>query len=287
MASPIAESWVYATVRIENQWGRRGSGFLVARQLDADKLRIFLVTNKHVLHEDPRVRQEATLIQCDVNVETEDGEVVGRRHKIDIVIADGSKRWKEHPDQNVDVLAIDITELMVKYPRIEFKWASYDLFADEQKIDDLDITIGEDVLVIGYPLGLRQGATNFPLVRQGILATRIGERIHDEYRGDDGKMRTRILRGFLIDGGVVPGSSGSPVILKPTIGRFVKGDIAMGPAPSILLGIISETKFAPIETEIGDLPSFAGLGLAFDAVTVKETIELFFAEPGPTSSAAG
>lgn len=50
----------------------------------------------------------------------------------------------------------------------------------------------------------------------------------------------------------------------------------MGVPQPVLLGIIAETRYAPIETREGNIPSFAGLGLAFDAETVKETIELFF-----------
>jgi hypothetical protein len=51
----------------------------------------------------------------------------------------------------------------------------------------------------------------------------------------------------------------------------------MGFSPPLLLGIIAETTYAPIPISERDyIPSFAGLGLAFDAETVKETIELFF-----------
>jgi hypothetical protein len=114
-------------------------------------------------------------------------------------------------------------------------------------------------------------------VRSGIIATRIGETFEDEYQEPDGTKRKRVIRGFLIDGATIPGSSGSPVVLKPTTGRFVKGNIVMGFSPLLLLGIIAETRYAPIPISERDyIPSFAGLGLAFDAETVKETIELFF-----------
>ena len=39
---------------------------------------------------------------------------------------------------------------------------------------------------------------------------------------------------------------------------------------------MAETKYAPVQTGQGDSWSYAGLGLAFDAETIKETIELFF-----------
>lgn len=92
---------------------------------------------------------------------------------------------------------------------------------------------------------------------------------------DDGSggTRARILRGFLYDGASIRGSSGSPVVLKPGMGRLIGNGIHMSPAPMILLGIVAEIRFV-----IGS-DNFAGLGLAFDAATIKETIELFFSSP--------
>jgi hypothetical protein len=84
------------------------------------------------------------------------------------------------------------------------------------------------------------------------------------------------MAAFLFDGATIPGSSGSPVILKPVIGRLIKRSIYLTVAPPVLLGIVAETYYAPIRQETGIIPGFAGLGLAFDAQTVKETVELFF-----------
>lgn len=269
-ASPIAKTWIYATIRIENEWGCAGTGFLVFRAIDEKSGRVFIVTNKHILHEDAEKRLAASKILLHLNIKNEEGLIVGYSEEIQLNLDDGTKRWREHPDRDVDVLAIDVTSLLVQYPQIEKKLADYSLFADKAKLEKFDITIGEEVMTIGYPLRLRQGATNFPLVRSGIIATRIGENFEDETKDLDGNIRKRILRGFLIDGGIVPGSSGSPVVLKPTTGRVVNGVIIMDSAPPLLLGIVASTIYVPMHQ------SFAGLGLAFDAETVRETIELFF-----------
>lgn len=89
-------------------------------------------------------------------------------------------------------------------------------------------------------------------------------------------MRKRILRGFLIDGAIIPGSSGSPVVIKPATIRFVRGQMVMQTFSRVFLGIIAETRYAPIVTRDTDFLSFAGLGLAFNADTIKETFELFY-----------
>lgn len=276
MASPLAQSWIYATVPIQNPQGGTGTGFLVYRFISEKQGRIFLLTNKHVVHEDPTERMKVPYVKCHFNTKESDGSYGIVAGDISLSNADGSKRFREHPDHDTDVFAFDVTDVMNLNPKIEKKWVGYDSFAMQSKRDELDITVGEEVVTIGYPLGLRQGTTNFPLLRQGIIATRIGYPILDKVRNPDGTLRDRNLRAFLIDGACIPGSSGSPVVLKPVIGRHVKNTIQLGSAPSVLLGIVAETKYAPVQVGQNVIPSFAGLGLAFEVETIKETIELFF-----------
>jgi S1-C subfamily serine protease len=276
MGSPISETWVYATMIIKNEWDQLGTGFLVFRPIDEKQGKIFLVTNKHVINEKKELRERASEITIFLNIKKEDGTTAGEVAKLLLSFKDGQKKWREHPERDVDVLAIDITDLIVKYPQIEKKWAGYSDFGVKEKLQELDVTIGDEIMVIGYPMGLKHRTTNFPLVRSGIIATKIGESLEDEIEEEDGEIRKRTLRGFLIDGATIPGSSGSPIVLKPVPARFTKKGIIMGGSPAILLGMLAETRYAPIRVGEGVILSFAGLGLAFDAETIKETIELFF-----------
>jgi len=217
-----------------------------------------------------------THVKCHFNTKEPDGSAGTTSGDIPLTNPDGSKRFREHPDADTDVAAIEITDVIQLNPKIEKRWATYDVFADEAKRTELDITVGEDVVTIGYPLGLRQGDSNFPLVRQGVIATKIGMPLKDKVESPGGTLRDRTLRAFLVDGATVPGSSGSPVILKPVIGRIQGNTIVMGAAPTVLLGIVAETKYAPVQLGATVIPSFAGLGLAFEVETIRETIELFF-----------
>lgn len=279
LASPIADSWVYATIRIENEWGKQGTGFLVSRAVDANNIKVFLCTNKHVLNRDEKKRQVATKIICHLNETNKDSKIVGVKHELPLALSNGTKRWKEHPNKDVDVLVFNITDLINERPNMIKKWVNYDLFVDKDTLSKHDITIADEVLVLGYPSIIPKLKSNFPIVRQGIIASQIGEKYVDEY-----EKRKRVLRGFLVDGGMIPGSSGSPVILKPVSGRIVNNTIVMGLAKPYLLGIIAETRYSsirPIPTKKSSILSYAGLGFAFDASTVKETIELFFEERKP------
>jgi hypothetical protein len=266
LASPLVQGWLFATVPIDNPVGESGTGFLVYRVVDADRGRVFVVT----------VRPSVPYVVCHFNTKDSNGTSGTLHGQVPLASPDGSKRFREHPDPDTDVYAIDVTDVMNLNPTIEKRWATYDLFADEAKRAELDITVGEDIVTIGYPRGLRQGASNFPLIRQGLIATKIGSSLMDRVVGTGGALRERTLRAFLIDGATVPGSSGSPVILKPVIGRIQGNAIMMGTVPPVLLGIVAETKHAPVQVGAGVIPSFAGLGLAFQVETIRETIELFF-----------
>lgn len=278
MASLIANSWIYSTVLIENDWNETGTGFLVQRKITDDQAKAFLVTNKHVINSDALLRGQAQELLIGVNMYQPDGDIIGEKGSLPLRYANGTRNWREHPDPDTDVLVVDATNLIIHFPQLAMKVMDYSVIADSAKLKQFDITIGEDVLVIGYPIGLTQGSTNHPIARAGIIATQIGELFEDEVE-ESGHIRRRKLKGFLIDGATVPGSSGSPVILRPVSGRIVSGTITHEIPPPLLLGIVAETKYAPVKTERWDSYSFAGLGLAFDGETIIEAIELFFQKP--------
>ena len=272
MASLIESTWSNATLLIETQDGR-GTGFLVGRPSGENEWRIFIVTNKHVIDEDASKRQAMTSVRLHINV-NDAGTIVGNVVDYPLVI-NSDHIWREHADSDIDVLAINAVPLFKLLNNIANKFVPEDQFAVASKRQELDITAGEEIVVVGYPSGIRQGKTNSPVIRQGIIATRIGEELHEEESDGSGGVKIRISRGFLIDGGTIPGSSGSPVILKPVTGRHIGKDIVMGTAPPVLLGIVAETRFAPINAGNEIIPGFAGLGLAFDVETIVEVLNLF------------
>jgi hypothetical protein len=277
--SQISRTWTYATVLIYNQWNQFGTGFLVQRSIDEKSAKIFLVTNKHVLNKNIAQRQSATHIICHMNKKSANGEIKGVEINFPLVYSGTSnKNWKEHPNEYIDILAIDITQLIINNPDLEKKYVDYSLFVTPEIIKSEDLTIGEDIMVLGYPSSFKQGDTNFPIVRQGIIASQLGQIYIDKTLQDtQGKIIERQIPGFLIDGGLIPGSSGSPVVLKPVIGRLKHDTIEMSVPQPYLLGIVAETRFAPIQlTPTLHTLGYADLGLAFDATKIKETIELFF-----------
>jgi hypothetical protein len=247
----------------------------VIRKIDPQKGKVFLLTNKHIIHPDPGMREKAVFLTLYLNIREKDGKVAGKSFRVPLS-EEGQKLWREHPRPDVDVLAVDITSLINSEPNLENRGAEYSLFATPKVLHDEDITEGDEVLILGYPLGLFHTRTNFPLVRQGILASRIGEKIRIRFNEPSGEMRRVNIPGFLVDAAVLPGSSGSPVVLKPVIGREIGGRVEMARATPYLLGIVSATETASIQIGNYNFSTLANLGIAFDAGTIQETIEKFF-----------
>jgi Trypsin-like peptidase domain len=272
--SVVRDFWIHSTTLIINELGGRGTGFLVGDKVDK---RIFVVTNKHVINKDKSKRDNATRLTLYFNMEKEQQGTTRRDIEVSLNL-EGKKPWREHPDKDVDLLVFNITELLKskEVPLLKSRAVLYDYFLTKELMERMDIKIADEILIIGYPdmFGLRHQTSNLPIVRQGIIASNIGENLEDwglNYKESE----RRILRAFLIDGAIIPGSSGSPVILKPTLGRNVKDKYLVEKFPSILLGMVSEMRYGIITDSISDFKSFANLGLVCNADTIKETIELF------------
>ncbi len=269
--SPISLTWVHATVRLENEKGQGGTGFLLVRRVNEKTAKAFVVTNKHVIHPDPEERKNARSLTLFLNVRGKDGGVEGASFSVPLM-EDDQPLWREHPNPSVDVFAIDVTSLITGNPHIRNKSADYSLFATAARLREKEITEGDEVLIIGFPLGLHHTRSHSPLVRQGIIATKIGEPIRVSMPDN----RRVEIPGFLVDAAIVPGSSGSPVVLKPVFGRKIGEKIEMEMAEPLLLGIVSATQLASIRVADQRFPTLAGLGIVYDAETIRETVELFF-----------
>lgn len=264
-------SLVLSTGMLQNEWGSLGSGFFFSvnkpsTSYNSDQS-LFFVTNKHVLDKNQIKRKAAKEITLHLNKKLTSGEL--RAHECTFQITYDLIR--EHPNPIADVLAIEIPIFPLKAWEIEFTCITENQLATEDIIKKEDIGFADDVLIIGHPSGYTQGKSNLPIIRTGIVATKIGEVYIEKSSSGD-----IVYPGFLIDGGIIPGSSGSPVFLKPSGGRLKHGNFCIEYVKPYLLGIIAQTRFAPVNGNNMPVNGFANLGLAFDAKIIKETLDLFF-----------
>jgi hypothetical protein len=157
--------------------------------------RIFLVTNRHVFQQavDRKVQLHArfnTLMESGTNTYT---------YPID----PQDQFWTVHPDPEADVAVLSVNADRLIQDGIEYRFFQDDdhTFTFDQARDG-QVSEGDGVFVLGFPLGLAGEERNYVIVRQGILA-----RVQHWLRGN--------ARTFLIDASIFPGNSGGPVLLKP------------------------------------------------------------------------
>lgn len=94
---------------------------------------------------------------------------------------------------------------------------------------DLILALGDDLLILGYPLGFYDDLLNLPIVRSASIASVYPT----PFRGNP---------YFLVDSRVFQGNSGSPVILKPTNYLVRKtGTSLLAGKVIFLVGVLSHT----------------------------------------------
>jgi hypothetical protein len=255
---------VSTTIMIETPSGSVGTGFIVAfgHHVQPDNPYVAFVTNKHVLDLDKASRRLGKRLTIHADVTTTTGP---RPERVDVDYA--PEGYREHPSDDVDVCAF-LPRFVGQERFFMNRAVRYDEIANRDLVVQYGISPGDDVLTVGYPLRYLQGQTNAPLVRHGTIATSLLQDLSGLAVGLRG-----ILPAFLFDGGTLPGSSGSPVFLKPTTGRIVDNEIQVDPPPPILIGIVAETRLAPVPGTAQ--MSYAGLGMAFRGETIRDTLDLF------------
>jgi hypothetical protein len=289
MIEDILRTVVYIEVAYEeprDDWVARGTGFLVWRSAENGQGRCFVVTNRHVIW-DPKYKEgngPVVALRVHCVAKKEDGSLGRAGFERELTNGDGTLAWRTHSDELVDVAVVDVSEFL-RDPTFEGKAFAYDHFAG---IGDLsgpfeifEIVIATPVLVLGYPtIGIKHRDYSYPLVRQGIIASWPGEDLVDE-NGNE-------LPAFYVDGAIIPGSSGSPVMFVPSLpgdaGNILywhKPRVHPAPVlntiiPVVMVGVIAEATLSNVRTSGFEGFGYAGLGLAFKAEAIRETVERFF-----------
>lgn len=160
----IPETWIYSVVYISNSsTNKSGTGFLVSRKIDKDSVKVFLVSNKHVLEpkrieKDSKENPEAKVTVLINKTEGEETKIL----KIEVVLRDkeGKVYFYSHPKENIDVAAVDFTDYISENrtlkPELKIGFIPEENFATKDKLKEEFVTIGDRVIVLGYPLNLIQ-----------------------------------------------------------------------------------------------------------------------------------
>lgn len=211
-----------------------GTCFLVQYALSKPgKAMQYLVTARHVI---------AHIMEA-----SEDGKVFIRANREDgeIVCVEGHCRdWWRHPvDSSIDVAVCpwqpqERYEDDVKLTKMDLIPIGLDLFAVNEKIQEHDIGIGDEVFCTGLFSKFVGNAKNLPIVRMGTIALMPDEPVPTKKFGD--------IEAFLIEIRSLGGLSGSPVFLYHMGPRLV-GKSVSNSGLFFLLGLVHGHWDAPDE----------------------------------------
>ena len=224
--STIPNVLAFTTVRLEcttsNQECAIGTGFHLKFGNSGESI---LVTNKHVVDKAIKGKVSFT-VSSNESREPEIGNY------FEAVLENLAQTWIPHPDPTVDLAAIPISGLKARYDKNHSQSQVFlppiveSLIPSRTELEEMRLI--EDVIMVGYPIGLWDSVNNLPVVRRGITATHPG--ISFEGRTE-----------FLIDCACFPGSSGSPVFrYTPELPVRGSGGITItgGGAQLALLGVL-------------------------------------------------
>ena len=160
---------------------------------------VYLVTNRHVFE---KASKQVVSLHARFN------RPIGAESKIYTIPlkgTDGSDSWIVHPNPAADVAVLKVNPRLLEADGIEFEFFASDVntFTLDQA-REIEVSEGDGVFVLGFPLGEAGEERNYAVVRQGIVA-----RVQDWLKG--------IAQTFLIDASIFPGNSGGPVLLKPEL----------------------------------------------------------------------
>jgi Trypsin-like peptidase domain len=201
-------------------------GYLTKPDPDPTKRQyeVYLVTARHVVEEHiANLRTDLA-----VRLNSKDGSKAAvQEFTIPSSPSAGQGTWFFHPDKNVDVAVFRVDTAWLRAQGIEPNWFPNDQFAaDISKLKNLEVSAGDGIFILGFPMNLAGEQRNYVIVRAGVIA-RISEML-------DAASKT-----FMADAFVFPGNSGGPVVLKPEM-TAIQGTQAHSSA--YLIGIVVSYK---------------------------------------------
>lgn len=205
---------------IDGSDGKRhwvGTGFMVGRLEEGSKDRytIYILTNKHV------VKGFNSLL-----VRFNNAESVGVKDLEMPLIENGKKLYSEHPNEESDIVAIQILPGVIIANRLKLSFLKLEEHAlTLEKMQKTGVDEGALVYTLGFPMNLMNEKIKAPICRLGCIS-----RIADAFVEPDK------ANNFLVDAEVFPGNSGGPVFNRPEV-VSIEGTSCNGSCN--LIGILS------------------------------------------------
>lgn len=225
-----------------------GTVFIMGQPVSTNFARFVLVTAAHVLNDIKS--DQATLF-----LRVQKGDSF-EKLPISINIRSNTQPlWIQHSNADVAVMPIALPN------KVDLHLISTDLIASDKQLTDFEVRPGDELVVLGFPLGSESNDAGFPILRSGRIAS---------YP----LVPTTTTKTFLLDFQVFPGNSGGPVLLLSE-NRIYGGGMHAGRI-QMILGVVSQEMTANEHTVSLDEESLKkhklALGVIVHARFVRDLI---------------
>lgn len=209
----LAEMITYSTVLIRCKYSNgtagSGTGFIMNLCYEKDTNRCIpvLITNNHVVENSIETVFEFCKADSEGNpIDTESFSFTYT-----------GNTWIHHPDKDVDLRCLPLGEALNQLQKTNIKIfyipLETNLIPSQEQLSTLSAM--EDVVMVGYPIGISDTYNHKPIIRRGITSSHPKK----DYQG---KKET------LLDMACYPGSSGSPVFILNQGAYTTQGGISVG-----------------------------------------------------------
>lgn len=202
----FTESLMFSTIRIETIDSRNnrsvGTGFFFKMPVSEERIVYLLITNRHVVRD--AVQGMLCLHLANGSTDHTPGDKLYK-----LTLGDSNNKfesmWTTHADSNVDLCALNFSGLLQYLEshgiNVFFQTIDESFIYSDAQLEDLMAV--EDVIMVGYPIGLADDVHNLPLIRSGSTASHPAVDFCGQPHG-------------VVDMACFPGSSGSPIFLYNT-----------------------------------------------------------------------
>jgi hypothetical protein len=213
---------------LTTKWATIGTGFFYGHLAQADpdikkrRYNVYLVTAKHVTDAWKTIQaQNKAVGDLKIRVNPIPPNTATEFSIKDL--ADPGSNWSDNPNgKDISVISSNLELLTQKLSYQVFFFPGDEFAADIAKLKSIQVSAGDGVFVLGFPMGQSGVLRNYVIVRQGVIA-KIDE------------MLDKASDSFMIDSLVFPGNSGGPVVLKADI-NAIQGTTAQSRA--FLIGVV-------------------------------------------------
>jgi len=198
------------------------TGFLIGKQTGKTNEKgnlyaLFVVTNRHVF-QNKKTKEYQKYVYFRFNTLNQKSHYF----KVELLKEDNTPLWFMHENENIDLAVLPINASAINNSKISYYFfCDNDIFYAKDFVQK-NISTGDGLFVLGFPMSISGKTRNFVIVRQGVIA-RVDEEVLEQ-------------GFFYIDASAYPGNSGGPVIHKPEI-LAISGTSSNSSAG--LIGVIS------------------------------------------------